>query len=73
MAECEGRWSRLHGPLKNVQIGVAGTRTTDLDEDLTRTRLGHRHLAELGGLLCADELECLHVAPVLPLTIALIS
>jgi hypothetical protein len=52
---------------------VAGTRTTDLDEDLTRTRLGHRHLAELGGLLCADELECLHVAPVLPLTIALIS
>jgi hypothetical protein len=42
-----------------VQIGVTSAGAPDLDQDLTSTRLGHWHLAELGRLLRSDELECL--------------
>jgi hypothetical protein len=43
-----------------MQIGVTGSGAPDLDQHLTRTRLGHRHLAELRRLLCRDKLKSLH-------------
>jgi hypothetical protein len=44
--------------LEQVQIGMAGTGTTDLDQYLAGARFGNRHLAQLPGPLPFDELKC---------------
>src|SRR5262249_17987011 len=48
---------RLRRCREYVQIGVTGPGAPNLDQNLTRTRLGHRHLAELSRFLRCDELE----------------
>src|SRR5262249_34475330 len=47
MTKCEGELDRPlgRGSLHEVEIGVTGARTADFYKDLTRSGLGHRHLA----------------------------
>ena len=62
MAEGEGQPKRplVGGSLHEVQIGVASTGAADFDQNLTRPRLGHRHVAEFARPLPLDELERFH-------------
>jgi hypothetical protein len=48
---------------KQVQVGVAGTSATDLDQRLAGPRFWHRHVPELAWLLPFDELKCLDAGP----------
>ena len=50
---------RPGGSFQQMQIGVAGTGTADLDQHLPRPWFGHRHVPELARLLPFDELESL--------------
>ena len=50
-----GQW-----PVHEVQVGVAQAGPADLHEDLTGSRVGHRDVARLGGLLRGDELVGAH-------------
>jgi hypothetical protein len=43
-----------------MDIGVAQTRGLDLDQHLTVTRLGHRHLIDQKGLAKLTDNSCLH-------------
>jgi hypothetical protein len=47
------------GDLHQVQVGLAGPGTADLDEYRARSGLGYRHFTQLAGLLPLDQLECL--------------
>ena len=64
MSKGEGQRERPHASwqLEQVEIGVAGPGTADLDEYLTWPRLGHRHVPKLARPLPFDELEGLDVA-----------